>query len=358
MFLILFGLAGSISVLSSCVTGSGSTSGEMAGGDASSTAKAIADKAVVQPVVYENAGQQGPALVVLPGQFKISNATFTQKFTPNNIADFAELELDKANFKVLERGDLGPLLQEVVLAVNMGDPEGLRKFRKGKFVTTRWFLQFDVLKAEPVAEAGTEFDGKAIGNIVTAIAGDNLGGRVAGGVIASAGGSEDAKIWIIGLRYKIIDASDSVIVKTGYVEDKMEVGASSASFLGIKQTEKGGMTIDSMVQRLVQKCVAEIDKVKGMSPALVKESKSQEAAVEGRTVVADKSPKSAESMVSPQVMSAYSEESVEGKRVRQKKSETIKPQVLDTNANCQDLRKEWQLGDSSVMERYLRECAK
>lgn len=330
----------------------------MAGGDASSTAKAIADKAVVQPVVYENAGQQGPALVVLPGQFKISNATFTQKFTPNNIADFAELELDKANFKVLERGDLGPLLQEVVLAVNMGDPEGLRKFRKGKFVTTRWFLQFDVLKAEPVAEAGTEFDGKAIGNIVTAIAGDNLGGRVAGGVIASAGGSEDAKIWIIGLRYKIIDASDSVIVKTGYVEDKMEVGASSASFLGIKQTEKGGMTIDSMVQRLVQKCVAEIDKVKGMSPALVKESKSQEAAVEGRTVVADKSPKSAESMVSPQVMSAYSEESVEGKRVRQKKSETIKPQVLDTNANCQDLRKEWQLGDSSVMERYLRECAK
>src|ERR1700755_2972357 len=71
-----------------------------------------ADKALYKPIEYANANKQGPALVVIPGEIKSSNATFTQKFTANNIADFAEIELSKANFQVLERTDLGPLLNE------------------------------------------------------------------------------------------------------------------------------------------------------------------------------------------------------------------------------------------------------
>lgn len=338
-------LAGIWGMLSACVAGSGgATSEEIGTSDTAATARALAEKAVVQPVAYENARQQGPPLVVLPGQFKSLNATFTQKFTPNNIADFAELELDKANFRVLERAHLGPLLQEVVLAVNMGDPEGLKKFRKGKFTTTRWFLQFDVLRAEPVAEAGTEFDGKAIGDIVTVLAGDNIGGRAAGSLISSVGGSEDAKVWIIGLRYKIIDAVDSSIVKTSYIEDKMEVGGSSASFLGVSKTEQGGMTIDSMVQRLVQKCVAEIDRDKGTPSAVAGQSNPPQVTMPEKT---------------GELIAASYKEEVGGERPRTpvKKSETQKEKVLDSNPDCQELRKNWQLGDSSVMQRYLKECA-
>src|SRR5271169_3906140 len=86
-----------------------------------------ADKAMYKPVEYTNAGKRGPALIVIPGEVKSNNADFMQKFGPNNIADFGELELSNANFTVLERTNLGPLLNEVTLAYNMGDPDAARK---------------------------------------------------------------------------------------------------------------------------------------------------------------------------------------------------------------------------------------
>ena len=60
-----------------------------------------------QAVDYTNKNKKGPALVVLPGEIKSNNATFLQKFTANNIADFGEMELSSANFPVLERSNLG-----------------------------------------------------------------------------------------------------------------------------------------------------------------------------------------------------------------------------------------------------------
>jgi len=48
-------------------------------------------------------------------------------------------------------------------------------------------------------------------------------------------------------------------VATGYAEEKMEVGAKSSSVLGVSQSEQGGVGLDTMVQRLVQKSVWEID---------------------------------------------------------------------------------------------------
>ena len=73
-----------------------------AGKETSQKANAAADQAIYQPVVYTNAAKKGPALIVLPGEIKSTNATFLQKFTPNNIADFGEVELSAANFQVLE----------------------------------------------------------------------------------------------------------------------------------------------------------------------------------------------------------------------------------------------------------------
>jgi hypothetical protein len=40
----------------------------------------MADKAMYKPIEYTNAGKKGPVLVVIPGEIKSNNATFTQKF--------------------------------------------------------------------------------------------------------------------------------------------------------------------------------------------------------------------------------------------------------------------------------------
>ena len=230
-----------------------------AGSDTSTRANEMADKATYKSIEYENARKPGPMLVVIPGEVKSNNANFMQKFGPNNIADYAELELGKANFKVLERSDLGPLLKEFQLAYTMGDPREARKYlQKGKLKTTKWVVKFDVLKAEPVAEATKGFDGRAVGSIIGSLMG-GIGGAVTGTAVGSVQTAEGSNVWIIGMRYKILDANTTEQVATGYFEQKMELGATGTSVLGVSSSERGGLTLDGMVQRLVQQSVYEID---------------------------------------------------------------------------------------------------
>ncbi len=226
--------------------------------EASKIANAQADQAMYQPATYRNVHIPGPPLVVLPGEIKSNNATFLQKVSPNNIADYGELELANANFKVLERSALGPLLGELRLAVEMGDPQAMTKFKRGKFQSTRFMVQFDVLKAEPVAKAESGFSGRSLGNIVNALSGSRAG-YAAGSALGSVENQEVAGVWIIGLRYKVIDASTTEQIATNYFEDKMEVGAKGSAMLGLSRSQEGGETLDTMVQRLIQKAVADID---------------------------------------------------------------------------------------------------
>lgn len=229
-----------------------------AGKEVSQRANAAADSAAYQEVDYVNKGTKGPALVVIPGEIKSSNATFTQRFLPNNIADFGELELSQANFTVLERANLGNLLQEISLAYNLGDVDKARKtMQVGKLRTTKWIVKFDILKAEQIAENKQGFDGRAIGGIVGMFGG--LGGAVAGRATSSVKTGDSAGVWLIGMRYKIMDANTTEQVAQGYKELKMEVGASESSVLGVSQSAKGGVGLDTMVQRLVQTTVWEID---------------------------------------------------------------------------------------------------
>ncbi len=225
---------------------------------ASQRANQQADTAMYKPIRYANASQKGPTLIVLPGAVKSNNATFLQRYTDNNIADYGELELGKANFNILERSDLGPMLDEINLAVNMGDPSALSKFRRGKFKSTQWFVRFDILKAEQVAKAGGGFDGQTIGSILGTVM-RGTGGVVADTAVSSTRMGDTAGVWIVGMRYKVVNAATTEQVATGYFEDKMEVGASQGSFLGFSQGEGHQVTLDSMVQRLIQQCVAEID---------------------------------------------------------------------------------------------------
>jgi hypothetical protein len=229
-----------------------------AGSETSQKANAAADQAIYKPVEYVNKGVRGPALVVIPGDIKSNNASFTQKFGPNNIADFAELELSQANFSVLERSNLGNLLQEISLAYNLGDANKARQtMQVGQLKTTKWIVKFDILKAEQIAENKQGFDGRAVGGIIGMFGG--LGGAVAGRATSSVQTQESTGVWLIGMRYKIMDANTTEQVAQGYQELKMEVGAQATSVLGISQGAKGGVGLDTMVQRLVQTAVYEID---------------------------------------------------------------------------------------------------
>jgi len=239
--------------------GSGSNPSPTAGSDVSNRANDAANKGMYTEVKYENAAKQGPKIIVLPGEIKSTNASFTTKFGPNNIADFAELELNKANFQVLERSDLGPMLNEIQLAYSAGDPEEAQKLmNKGRLKNTRWLVRFDVLKAEPVAAQKKGFNGGVAGSLL-GILGHSQVTSAAGSVAGSVDTSASAGVWIIGMRYKILDATTTEQVATGYNELKMEVGGKSTSIAGISSASEGGITLDTMVQRLVQRDVYDID---------------------------------------------------------------------------------------------------
>jgi len=230
-----------------------------AGSSTSDKANAAADAAAYKEVDYKNKNKKGPALIVIPGEIKSSNATFTQKFSPNNIADFGELELSQANFTVLERANLGKLLNEITLAFNLGDPKAARKvMQPGKLKTTKWIVKFDILKAEQIAENQKGFDGRAIGGLISGLSGSRQG-AAAGQVVGSVQTKDATGVWLIGMRYKIMNANTTEQVAQGYKELKMEVGSKQTSVMGISEGAKGGVGLDTMIQRLVQTAVWDID---------------------------------------------------------------------------------------------------
>ena len=230
-----------------------------AGSSTSDKANAAADAAAYKEIAYTNRNKKGPALVVIPGDIKSAHATFTQKFTANNIADYAELELSQANFPVLERANLGPLLNEIALAYNLGNAAKARKTMQiGKLKTTKWIVKFDILKAEQIAENKKGFDGQAIGGLISSLGGSR-GSYAAGSVVGSVKSGDATGVWLIGMRYKIMNANTTEQVAQGYKELKMEVGATASRVMGISQSAKGGVGMDTMVQRLVQTAVWDID---------------------------------------------------------------------------------------------------
>ncbi len=231
------------------------------GGAASQRANQVADNSMYQAVQYANANKKGPTLIVLPGKIKAASTNFLHRLSADNIADFAEIELSKANFNVLERESLGPMLRELQLAINMGNAGALQQFRRGRFKSTKWFVKFDILKAQETAAAGSAFDGGTLGSIVGDVV-DGVAGSVIGKTVGSAETEEEARVWIIGLRYKIIDASTSEQVATNYIERKMETGQKAQGLLGMSGHAEQQVTIDTAIQALIQQAVIEIDRQK------------------------------------------------------------------------------------------------
>jgi hypothetical protein len=104
------------------------------------------------------------------------------------------------------------------------------------------------------------------------------GGAAAGTIVGSVKTDEGTGVWIIGMRYKIMNANTTEQVATGYTELTMEVGSKSTSVMGVSSGAQGGLTLDGMVQRLVQKIVWDIDsKYKIPPPDPAKKSTASQA---------------------------------------------------------------------------------
>jgi len=191
--------------------------------DASTSARAneVATNTQREEIQYKNIAKEGPMVSVVPGEIKSNNASFRSKVTSNNIADFGELELSRANFKITKNQ------QNAAYAV-----------------------KFDVLKAEQVAKAAEGFSGKAIGGLM---------GGLGGSVLKSVKTNDSSEVWILGMRFQMIDPKTGNMLGTGYLEDRMELGAKGTVVMGISQSASGGASLDTLVQYLIQKCVFEMD---------------------------------------------------------------------------------------------------
>ena len=85
-------------------------------------------------------------------------------------------------------------------------------------------------------------------------------GAAGGTAVGSVQTQETTGVWLIGMRYKIMDAKTTEQVAQGYTEEKMEVGATVDVGAGrLARRSRAASALDTMVQRLVQKTVWEID---------------------------------------------------------------------------------------------------
>ena len=214
-----------------------------------------------QAISYANAATKGPAIIVLPGEVKSNNATFSQRYGPNNIADYAELELSQANFQVLDRANLGSVLREIELAYNLGDPTKAQAlFQKGELCKIR------AGSSNSTSSALRKSPKRVVASLLARSAASPVpswAGRT--GSVVSQGASsvqttQDAGVWIVGMRYKIIDARTTQQVAQGYAEDKLEVGATGVRrFSGCRHGRRVARHWTHLVIKLVQKNVVDID---------------------------------------------------------------------------------------------------
>jgi hypothetical protein len=223
------------------------------------------DVSMYKPIEYENAAVSGPKVVVFPGKIKTRSALFMAKVGENNVRDFAELELSKANFQIIEHADKQQLFNEIAVAANLGDMQAIRAFKSKCTPDAKCFITFDVVKAEPVAWESRGGSGEAAGALVElgfllANKGkENKLGKSINATLSSIKSYNYKTTWDVSLRYKIINASDGEIVCSNELSEQHVATSEMSSAVGVTNKDSTNFTIDAVVQRLVQKAVQDID---------------------------------------------------------------------------------------------------
>lgn len=231
----------------------------------SKVANEAADKAMYQPVAYANAAAKGPQVVVIPGEITSNNTSFARHVAANNICDFVEIELTKANFGVIDNSASQQYFQEVALAANLGDANALRVLKKGKLAQARWFVSLNIVKAEPTSNSSKDFSGASIGALVEIAfligskGHDNNLGKAAGKLFSSIKYEEISMTWDVVASYNVIDAVTGQKIASGQVTEPMESKSVMQSFVGVTNTNATNALFDAVVQRIVQKAVQDID---------------------------------------------------------------------------------------------------
>lgn len=197
------------------------------------------------PVVYANVDKPGGNIVVLPSELKSDNAVFKQQVSAGDIAAFASSELAKDHFTVLSLSDLGLSPEPVVQTLTKGDKTALANLMTGPLSSVQYLLKFDLLKAERVGEPKKRFGG-ALGVVV--------------GTPIPAATSSVPDTWTVGIRYIVFDASTGEKVASNYFQLRMQLGPLDASSLAAEVTPSpNNVTLQSMVQRIIQRCVVDLD---------------------------------------------------------------------------------------------------
>ena len=209
-----------------------------------------------------NANKKGPALVVIPGEIKSNNATFLQKFTANNIADFGEIELSSANFQVLERSNLGPAAARVRARLQ---PRRSRRRRASSCGMGK--LKSDQVRRQvrhPEDRAGRR------GAVGLRRPRDRPDGRRCSARSAARAAARRRARWAAPRSARCTPASRPASGSSACATRSSTPRPPSSSrratprrrwrsarrrrsVLGVSQSQQGGVSLDTMVQRLVQK---------------------------------------------------------------------------------------------------------
>jgi hypothetical protein len=225
----------------------------------------LAEHAVYKPIVYENTDVQGPRIVVLPGTITSRSFAFTQKVGENSIRDFAEIELSKANFQIQDKAESRQFFKEIGIAANLGDQDAMRLFRAKSFPEAGYLLKFDVVKAEPVAWASSGGNGEVAGALIQlgftlATQGkDDAIGKALGNAVASIKHYEVNATWVVQLDYKVIDVATGREVVGNTFSEQFSATTELNAALGVSQKEQRIFSVDSVLQQLVQKAVADLN---------------------------------------------------------------------------------------------------
>lgn len=250
-------------------------------GGASKSAHEKADAAMYKPIEYENTSVQGPAVVVMPGVVKSRSVYFLGKYGDSNIKDFAEIELGKANFTLVESADKQPMFTEMACAVNLGDPQALRLFKNKCAPKAKCFVTFDVIEAEPVAWEVKGGSGEVAGMLIElgfliANKGESSAlGKSLGTAVSSLKKYDYKTTWNVTLRYKVVDAFEGKELCSNEIKEQHVVESQMSSAIGVTNTETGNMTMDTLIQRLIQRAVHEIDKNHKQAMLAVEEPKGK-----------------------------------------------------------------------------------
>ena len=223
-------------------------------------ARDLAAPNMYQDATYENAAQAGPSVIVVGGTLTSKTYEFLSQIKADNLREYGELELGKANFKVMEKNSLPNIYQEIAIAANLGDGSVAKRFSKHKITPPQWFVVFDI--ADVSAQTlNFSYTDKNSAMFAGALMGSFLGSASLGqGVIGSINNAKEQRAWNVTLRYRILDGVSGRQLHEGQFTEQATINRELTGFLGVDAAQAGGLTLGTVTQRLVQRAVADIDK--------------------------------------------------------------------------------------------------